>query len=277
MIRRVATIFILFFATVPAFAQDDYLPVEPLPLGSVLLSLPSPHVASAGTFDVRFNHRFGEIDSEGTLLGLDAGASVGMGGSWVPLRDLELALVRTNVLDTFELAAKYVLVQEAPAIPLSVTLRAGLDWRTESGVEDETSFFVQAILAKRVGERLELYALPTWVTDAGRTATHAGSVATFDSAANVPLGAALLIAQGLTVIAEIIPPNDDLPFADRGIGWSVGVKKAIGGHHFEIIATNNPATSVDQYVTSSFLGSPLDEGNVHLGFNIERQFGNPRR
>lgn len=262
--------------TAPLHAQTEWTPIEPLPLGSVLLSLPSPHVAAAGTTEVRFNHRFGEVDSEGTLFGLDAGASVGMGIGWVPVRDLQLMLVRTNVLDTIELSAKYVVMQQAPAIPLSLTLRAGADWRTESGVDDESSVFVQGIIGRRFGSRFEVFVLPTWVTNAGRHATEQGSVATFRDAANVPIGAALLVGHGLSLVAEVIPPNEDLPGDDTGFGWAFGVKKAIGGHHFEIVVTNNPGTTVDQYVSSSFLGSPLDEGDVHLGFNIERQFGRSR-
>jgi hypothetical protein len=53
----------------------------------------------------------------------------------------------------------------------------------------------------------------------------------------------------------------------------VGLKRAIGGHYFEILITNNNATHVDQYVTSTYMGSPLRHSDLHLGFNIERRFG----
>jgi len=48
---------------------------------------------------------------------------------------------------------------------------------------------------------------------------------------------------------------------------------AIGGHFFEVLLTNNNATHVDQYVTSTYQGAPLNRGDLHIGFNIERRFG----
>ena len=41
----------------------------------------------------------------------------------------------------------------------------------------------------------------------------------------------------------------------------------------EILVTNSNATHVDQYVSSTYQGSPLNKSDLHLGFNIERRFG----
>ena len=57
------------------------------------------------------------------------------------------------------------------------------------------------------------------------------------------------------------------------MGLSFGVKKAMGGHWFEILLTNNNATTVDQYISSTYQGAPLRAGDIMLGFNIERRFG----
>jgi Membrane bound beta barrel domain (DUF5777) len=82
----------------------------------------------------------------------------------------------------------------------------------------------------------------------------------------------------LALVAEIIPPNGDLPDETNGdFGWSVGIKRAIGGHWFEVLLTNSQGTTVDQYITSTFQGAGLDAGQVKLGFNIERRFGRRRR
>lgn len=263
---------VLLGATV-AVAQNEYEPIPPLPLGTVLLTLPSPNVPPAGSWEVRFTHRFGAADEEAdrTLLGLDSGATVGIGAAWVPRRDLEVALLRSNVLDTVELAARYCVVQQARKIPVSITLRAGADWRGESGVDDRMSYFAQGIIARRLTPRFELYAIPTYASDAGRSATELGSVATFEHAVNVPIGAAFSLGRGLSIIAELIPPNRDAP-GEVDLGWALGAKKALGGHHFEIVATNNPATTVDQYVSSSWQATPLRSDDIHLGFNISRRF-----
>ena len=255
-------------------AQSPYEPLPPLPIGTVLLTLPSPHVPAAGSVEVRFGHRFGAADNDTseTLFGLDAGATVTLGVAWVPRRDLEIGLTRSNVLDTIELAGRYALVQQAPAIPLSLTFRTGVDWRGERNVDDRTSVFVQAMAARRLSSRLEVFLVPTWVTNAGRSAAGNTSVSTFEHVFNVPVGVAFLLGRDLSLVAEVIPPNDDLPDS-ADVGWSVGGKKAIGGHHFELMVTNSPAVTVDQYGSSSHQGSSLNASDVHVGFNISRRFG----
>lgn len=270
----------LFALATPLFAQTqtDVTPLDPLPLGTVLLTLPTPHVSEAGLWEVRFSHRFAEARGEGlhSLWGLDNGANVTMSLSWFAARDLELSIARSNTLEEYELAAKYVVMQQARALPLSLSVRGGLDYRAERDIEDRSSLFAQAIVGRRVTPRFELFAIPTWATKAGRATADDRSFARFDHAFNVPVGAAFLIAKDLTLIAELVPPNGDLP-EDADIGWSAGVKRAIGGHHFEILVSNSAATTAAQTVSTTYLGEPLDAGGIRIGFNIERQFGRPRR
>jgi Membrane bound beta barrel domain (DUF5777) len=260
---------------------QPYAPVRPLPLGDILLSLPTSHMPSAGTWEVRFTHRFNQSIDQGSfsdrlhsLWGLDSNADVGIGLSYAPRRDLQLSLLRSNAMDDIELAAKYALVQQAPAIPFGAAIRAGTDVRTEKDLNDRTSAFAQAIVSHQFGQRAEVSVMPTYVTNAGRQVTGQTSGALFRHAFNVPIGAAVVVAPALSVIAEVVPVNRDLPAGSHaGIGWSLGLKKAMGGHFFEILLTDNNATHADQYVTSTYQGAPLNRGNLHIGFNIERRFG----
>lgn len=263
------------------FAQDASKPVAPLPLGDVLLSLPTSHMPAAGAWESRFTHRFNQSIDEGegiySLFGLDSGANVGIGLSYTPRRDFQIAVNRSNILDTFEVTAKYLMFQQARAIPFTAALRLGADIRTERDIEDRTSFFAQAIVSRQFGERFELFAIPTYVTDAGRAVSGEATVALFKTAFNVPVGAALRVRRGTSIVAEIIPPNGDLPAEfNADVGWAFGIKQAVGGHFFEILLTNNSATSADQYTTSTFQGAPFDTGELRLGFNIERRFGSRR-
>jgi hypothetical protein len=268
------------------FAQaNPYAPDRPIPLGDTLLSLPTSHIPGEGTWEVKFTHRFNQSIDQGslsdrvhTLFGLDSNADVGIGLSWVAYRDLQLSLLRSNVLDDIELAAKYVVVQQAPAIPISAAIRAGSDIRTEAGLGDRTSFFGQLILSRRLGRRVEIFALPTYVTNAGRAVVADSSAALFRHAFNVPIGGAIMLGPAFSVVAEIIPVNRDLPDSiDAQLGWAAGIKRAIGGHYFELLLTNSNATHVDQYVTSTYQGAPLRRGDLHIGFNIERRFGGRAR
>ena len=267
-----------------AMAQDQYRPIGKLPLGDQLLSLPSPQIPSQGTWEVKFSHRFNQPLSDGGLsdqihsfFGLDTNADVVFGVSYAMRRDLEVSFSRSNTNDTIESALKYVVLQQAPAVPLSLTLRGGADWRTEKNLDDRISLFAQVIASRKIGNKVEVFALPTFATNAGRAVGGNTSVAMFEHAFNVPVGVAFMIKRPLAVVVEVIPPNRDLADTiDTDFGWAVGLKRAIGGHWFEILLTNNQATFVDQYVTSTYQGAALDAGDIRLGFNIERRFGKRR-
>jgi hypothetical protein len=266
----------------PLLAQDETAaPLRPLPMGDVLLSLPSNQIAPHGQWEWKFTHRFNQSIGEGSfsdqlhsLFGLDSGADVVFGASYAIRPNLQLSLVRSNTNDTFEAAAKYVVLRQTEGRPFNLTLRGGADIRTERDLEDRNSVFAQAIVSRQFGRKAEIFLLPTFATNAGRTVRNDVSGALFEHAFNVPVAFAWMLRPGLAAVAEVIPPNQDLPDTmDAGLGWSVGVKRNIGGHWFEILLTNNQSTLVDQYVTSTFQGTGLDSGDIHLGFNIERRFG----
>lgn len=264
-----------------AAAEDRYTPVTPLSLGDTLLSLPTTHMPSKGVWEVKFTHRFNQSIDQGnfsdrihTLFGLDSNADVGLGLSYVIRRDLQFSVYRSNAMDDIEFGAKYQAFQQAPAIPFSAALRVGADWRTERDLRDRSSGFAQLLLSRQFGQRLEISALPTYVTDAGRAVSANASAALFRHAFNVPVGVAWRVKDGLNLVGEFIPKNRDLPKDIRtDYGWAAGIKQVIGGHYFEILLTNNNSTHADQYVTSTYMGSPLHRGDLHLGFNIGRRFG----
>lgn len=269
------------FVAATALAQNQYTPIDQLPLGDVFLSLPTSHMPLRGTWEVRFTHRFNQSIDQGSfsdrihaLFGLDSNADVGIGLSYVPVRDLQLSFYRSNAMDDIELAAKYNIFQQAQAIPFSAALRAGGDWRTEANLNDRTSVFGQAILTRQLGKRIELSIMPTFVTNAGRVVSGTTSAALFKNAFNVPVAGAVALTHSMSLVGEIVPRNRDLPSnISTYFAWAGGLKTVIGGHFFELLLTNSNATHVDQYVTSTYMGSPLHRGDLHIGFNIERRFG----
>jgi hypothetical protein len=276
----------LILLALPLFAQTDpYRPSTRLPVGDQILTLPSSHMAADGTWEVKFSHRFNQSLADGSfadqlhsLFGLDTNADVTFGMSYAMRPDLQVSLARSNTNDTFEAAAKYIVLQQAPAVPATIALRGGIDWRSERDLDDRTSFFAQGIVSRRIGNKAEVFALPTFVTNAGRAVTGDTSGALFDHAFNMPVGVTYFIRPPLAVVAEIIPPNGDLPDETNGdFGWSIGIKRSIGGHWFEVLLTNSQGTTVDQYTSSTFQGAGLDASEVKLGFNIERRFGRRRR
>ncbi|MEA2571206.1 MAG: hypothetical protein QOI24_3207 [Acidobacteriota bacterium] len=281
MIKTIACAGAAMLIALTAAAQNRYTPIAPIPLGDTLLTLPTSHIPSEGTWEVKFTHRFNQSIDQGsgsdrihTLFGLDSNADVALGLSYAPHPDLQFSFMRSNALDDIELAAKYIVVQQAAAIPFALAVRGGADWRTEQNLKDRTSFFAQLIISRQLGNRAEIFALPMFVTNAGRAVSGSSSQALFDHATNMPVGIAIMVRPALSIVGEFIPKNRDLPDSTRGdFGWALGLKRAIGGHYFEIMLTNSNSTMADQYVTTTYQGAALDRGDLHLGFNIERRFG----
>jgi len=268
MTRRFALV--LLFVAASALAQSEPLP--PLRVGETLMNLSTPRILPEKAWEVRFAHRFSQPINDGdvhSLWGLDSSADIGIALLYAPTKRIQLGLFRTDVLDDYELSLKSLLVEQSDTRPLSVAVRIGGDFRTEENVEDGASAFAQAILSKQFAEKFEIFILPTYVSNAPVSELYE-----FDHAFNVPIGFAYMIHRYLSLVIEVVPVNADLPDGfDSDLGWAVGLKRAIGGHYFEILFANSRATHVDQYTTSSFLGSGLELGDVHLGFNIERRFG----
>src|SRR5437773_8709032 len=122
---------------VTALGQTNpYTPTTPIPIGDTYLSLPSSHIAGHGAWEVKFTHRFNQSLDQGSLSdrlhslwGLDSNADVGIGLSYAVKPDLQLSCYRRNAPDDIELAAKYVAIQQAAAVPFSIALRGGGDIR----------------------------------------------------------------------------------------------------------------------------------------------------
>jgi hypothetical protein len=266
--ERTTLALVLFLAPLSVTAQSGYTPIAPLRVGETLLNIPTASVLPPGVWELKFTHRFSEPINRGdvhSLWGLDSASDVVIGLAWTPVHDLQLSLLRSNVQDDMEGAVKYVLLRQAPAVPLSVTARGGVDWRTERNLKNRVSGFGQVVLARQFAGRGEIFVVPTLATNAG----------SLEHAFNVPIGVAWMIRRNVSLSAELIPENRDLPSGSRGdIGWSLGLKKAIGGHYFEILLADSRASLVDQYMAGNFLGS-VRAGDIHLGFNLERRFGSP--
>jgi hypothetical protein len=263
-----AMLLLVVLATTPLAAQHDPASA-PLRLGDYLLNLPTTQTVPEGIWDLRFSHRFAQPMNQGdvhSLWGLDGPADIGIGLAYGLRQDLQLAIFRSDVLDNWELSAKYAIREQTSRFPVALSARGGANVHTEHGIEERNAPFAQLIVARRVNPRLELFAVPTWSMNA----------MAYDSAFNVPFGVAWALRSNLTLVAEVIPENSDAPEElGPGTGWAIGMKRAVGGHFFELLVCSSRATHVDQYTGSVPLGG-IDEGNLHLGFNIGRRFGGRR-
>lgn len=265
MLRR-ALILALILAG-PLAAQDDpYEPVRRDALGTRLINLSTPYPARARSLEILFTHRFQQPIEEGSaadLWGLDGGADIGLGLTWGITSHLDVSLLRSSFQESFELAGKYLVLEQAPRIPLTLALRAGADRLERDGIEDPTRPFVQLLLARRLGRGFNVMIAPSWVRDTPR----------LRNAFNVPAGLTLGLPRNLLLELEVVPENRDLRDVDESeTAWHVALSKDLGGHIFELILGNSRAVTVDQ-ILGGDSAAGFESGDVRLGFNLIRDFG----
>lgn len=255
----------LLLATGPLASQEP-APYEPVPrdaLGSRLINLPTPYTVPARTLEVTFTHRFQQPANDGgahDLWGLDGGADTGIGLAYGLTEHLDVSLYRVSFQEDFELAGKFLVLEQAPRVPLTLAVRAGADLLRREGVEDSTRPFVQLLLARRLAPGVNLLLSPSWVAD----------TPLLKDAFNVPLGITFGLPRRYLLEIELIPKNRDLDASEAA--WHLALSKALGGHVFEIVLGNSRATTVDQALGGDSAAG-FESGDLRLGFNIVRDFG----
>lgn len=246
---------VLLVLSGPLAAQEEEL-------GSRLVNVATPYPVPARTLEVIFLHRFHLPVQDGSasdLWGLDSGADVGLGLAYGLTPRLDVALLRSSFQEDFELAGKFRVLEQAERIPLTLSLRAGVNRVERDGIEDPNRPFAQVLAARRFGNRLSLFASPSWVRDTPR----------LRNAFNVPVGLTLELNKGRVLELEVIPENRDLDESETA--WHLAVSQKVGGHIFEVILGNSRAFTVDQYLGGDSAAG-FEAEDVRLGFNLIRDF-----
>lgn len=231
-------------------------------LGTRLINLPTHLGVPPGTLELLFTHRFTQTVNDGgarELFGLDSAADIGIGLGLGLSRQLSAEVYRSSFFKQIEAAVKWQVVRQGEAFPLGIAIRTGADYRAATGVVDRWSGFLQLVVARRVGERIDLFVTPMYASD----------TPTLRNAANVGLGGAYHLPHKWDVEAEVVLENRD---ARNGqLSWSVAVNKRVAGHAFLIYFGNSRATTTDLLVGSDFPAS-FKRGDVRIGFNLMRRF-----
>lgn len=242
--------------------SGPYVPVRRDEIGTRLVSLASPYPTAHRTLEVLFTHRFRQTVNDGDshdLWGLDGGSDVGIGVSAGVAPHLDLALYRASFQETFELAGKFLVWEQARRVPLTVALRGGIDHLRRPGAEDPDRPFAQIVLARRFRPGVNLVVAPSWVRGTPR----------LRNAFNVPLGLTLPLGRGRLIEIEFVPRNRDIDASVEA--WSLALSKSLGSHVFELTLGNSRATTLDQTLGGDFAGG-FRRRDVRLGFNIVRDF-----
>jgi len=237
--------------------------VVPLPeLGTRLINLPTQLTVGVSTLSVVFTHRFSQTVDDGggrNLFGLDSAADIGLGANLGLSPRFDVELYRSSFFKQWEGAVKWTVVRQGDAMPLGIGVRVGGAYRSASGVTERWTSFAQLVVARRVGESLDLFLVPMFASD----------TPSLRNAGNVGVAAALHLPRKWDVEAELIPANRDA--RDGRLAWALGIAKRIPGHEFLLYFGNSRATTADLLVGSDLPGG-FKSGDVRLGFNLTRRF-----
>ena len=247
-------------AAAPARAADPVLSEREERTGARMVEVATPFTQGRGNLETTFGFRIAQSVQDGdehNLWGIDSAADVVFALAYGVTSRFDLELLRSSFDETYELAAKWQLLDASRGAPFSLAVRLGGDWIGAQGVDGRQRPFAQLLLARRLGRGVLLTAAPSYVDETPRL-RHAG---------NVPLGLTLPFVRGSLLKLEVVPENRDLD--DSKLGWRLGVSKASADNIFEMTIGNSRATTVDQILGGDFAGG-FETGDVRLGFNVVR-------
>lgn len=237
---------------------------------SHLANLPTPDPLGDRALEFRILHRFKpsatDADAQ-NFYGLDAGAWISVGLAYGFTETLEAGLRRTNfqlIGRDYEAFFKWAwLRQGIGRTPCSLSLRASASSVRDDGTPNRNRWGAQAILARRLGKRISLMLVPTYVsrTNSQDAGDRSGTTA-------VGVGGELRLNSKMALTAEWVGQTSGFksPFQSASVGFSIATAR----HVFHLIASNTPATHTDLYAPGGDL--EWERGDFRLGFNISRTF-----
>lgn len=254
------TFAVLVLAALPALVT-----AQPVPLPELtdrVVNLPTHLTIGASTLQLVFTHRFAvSVQDAGNhdLLGIDTGADIGIGFDVGLGRTWQASIYRSSFYDEIEGSLKWSALRQGSSSPLGLAVRAGADWRGAEGIDERWSGFAQAIVARRFGDRFDMFLVPSYASD----------TPTLRNAFNVGIAASLHLPKRWDLSVEVMPENRD---AEEGaLAWALGIVKRVRGHEFLIYFGNSRATTTDLLVGTDFPGG-YETSDVRLGFNLARRF-----
>lgn len=294
--RLYATCFLLLFFLIEntnaqeddIFEDDDF--VSNIFNYGMLINAQTTETVPKGSFELRIQHRFGEMDVTrfketvvDEFLGFDGSANIRFGFSFGLSDRLQIGIGRTKINKVFDFEGKYKLFrQKETGSPLSISLYFNVAVSTSSFPEvGPNEFFkdlvtpfkfefshrltynTQILLSKKIGEKISLELNPTFIY---KNLVDPGDK---NLIFVTTLGGRLKTGLTSSIIFELTNKlnNRKNNYKDPiSIGYEIGT----AGHAFQMfISTSNQI--IEQAI---YFSQPLDytKGKLLLGFNIKRTF-----
>lgn len=276
----------LFFAGIPAhqaFCQSDLMDllnseddddkgfVSATFKGTRLLNGQSVETRKKGVLEFVIGHRFGAINTGiSQLYGLDD-AFVRFALEYGVTDDLSVGFGRSSfgkVVDSF---AKYKVLKQSKAMPVTMTAFSSLAIDTEEFPEDSPldefkfrlDYSFQMLIARKFNSDFSLQLMPSLVHRNLAPGSEDNDIFVMG------IGARYKLTNRLAIDIEYYDQFRNLP-AGVYNALALGLEIETGGHVFQLIFSN-----AVQLIEKGFLVESTGnfwDGDIHFGFNISRAF-----
>lgn len=221
-------------------------------------------------------HRFGRVSTGAyELFGIDQ-STIRFGLDYGINNNFTVGIGRSSFEKTYDGFIKYYILKQRSgdkAIPVSVTAFSsvainGLKWEDperENYFSSRMTYAYQLLIARKFSDAFSLQLMPSLV--------HRNLVPNEDVANDVfSIGAATRLQVSSVVSVQLeyyYTPLDQLA-PDRTQSLSLGVDIDTKGHVFQLHISNSRGM-IEKFLITETTGNVLD-GDLHLGFNITRDF-----
>ena len=299
----------LFFIPMAATAQQDLLKLidtssthnketqktAPTWKDTKLINVQTTKVVDPGVMEFFILHRFGNVGGEGnggfhTFYGFDIASDIDFAFQFGLAKNLMIGVSRSKEQELIDLDAKYKLLTQTSAMPVSLalyedvgvtpelnsTFYAGADSATPRSISDKFSYFSEFILDRRFNDHISWELLGGFqhrnyvlaAVNADNGATEQNNIPFVATGARFMFNKhSSLVFDYYYIISSYRMNNTANPYHNP---FSIGYEVETGGHVFEINFTNASylnENNIIPYTQSNWL-----KGGFKLGFSISRVF-----
>jgi hypothetical protein len=251
--------------------------------GNYLIDNQSVVVPIKGTLEFDIQHRFGTVNNGlSDFFGIFAGATMRLGISYVPIKDLQIGFGGCNDKMQIDGNVKYAILKQTRnwSVPISITYFGNIvvDTRKQDAstlfvtTADRLSFFNQIIFASKINDKFSVQVSPS--------VSHFNNVPAYTDANGkiqpsmkndhfaVSVSGRYKITPKTAIIINYDQPLTQHPTNNPYPNLSMGVQMHTSGHDFQVFAGNySNILPQDNNVLNQ---NDYRAGQFVIGFNITR-------
>ena len=290
---RVLLLIVLCTSLGSLMAQDSTTPAAPVVKkksyvkntfeGNFIIDNQTVMVPIKGTFEFDIQHRFGTMDHSFTdLFGLYAGATMRLGFSYTPIKDLQIGFGTCNDRMQVDWNLKLALLKQTKdgKIPVSITYfgNAVMDTRKADATtlfvntSDRFSFFNQIIIARKFSESFSVQVSPSLSHFNNLEGYLDGSGHVQPKWNNnhfaIAFSGRYKISPKTAIIVNYDQPLTQHPTNNPHPNISFGFEFKSSGHDFELFAGNYGYVLPQN--NNLYNQNDFTKGQFLIGFNISR-------